>query len=418
MNSLVYLASYDDLANFAINSKPAFYTVTGVNNPSLILMHWLKYWGNLHYIHQGQFEIAQGLRKKPDFDPWCYIAGYPATKDLFWLNGTLNEDLVCFAWIVFGRINGLNKNTDIVKESAITFLMGQNAFIDTNVKYYLGNVANVKYKYKNLNYNTILNYTKNSDVYSKEIVHFFCVSDRFLFAAGDVQSEFQYPTITKSRPVNVIINKNVLLLLNKCRHYNSLNDVKNDIPFRKKNAKLVWRGTTTGPFFVKNHFRASRSDLLLNWYNSHKFIDIALDHICQSSKVSHSDLIFWNKFVKSKMSIKKQLMYKYIISVEGNDVATNLKWIMWSNSLVFMPVPTMETWFMEGRLIPWVHFIPLNNDFSDLYDKYFWCEKNQDKCEVIIKNAQNWVLPFTNDELQKSIAKNVVSAYISHVKFE
>ena len=115
MNPLVYLASYDDLAQIAVDSKPAEYVIPGINDPNILLMHWLQHWGNLHYVNHGQYEIAQGLREKPDFDPWCYIAGYPETKYMFWQNNTLNEDMACFAWIVYGRIYGLNKNNKQLK---------------------------------------------------------------------------------------------------------------------------------------------------------------------------------------------------------------------------------------------------------------------------------------------------------------
>jgi len=99
MNPLIYLASYSDLAHIALMSKPLEYN-------TYELMQWLKQWGNLHYTYHGQYEIAQGLRKQPDFDPWTYIATYPQTKHQFWENDTLNEDLACFSWIVYGSYIG------------------------------------------------------------------------------------------------------------------------------------------------------------------------------------------------------------------------------------------------------------------------------------------------------------------------
>ena len=69
------------------------------------------------------------------------------------------------------------------------------------------------------------------------------------------------------------------------------------------------------------------------------------------------------------MSITEQCRYKYIMSIEGNDVATNLKWIFRSNSVCFMRKPRFETWFMEGRLQPNVHYIELKDDFSDVAEK-------------------------------------------------
>ena len=62
------------------------------------------------------------------------------------------------------------------------------------------------------------------------------------------------------------------------------------------------------------------------------------------------------------LSKKEQMKYKFIISLEGNDVASNLKWEMNSNSLVLAPKITCETWFMEGTLKPNYHFALIDND--------------------------------------------------------
>ncbi|TIP49593.1 MAG: lipopolysaccharide biosynthesis protein, partial [Mesorhizobium sp.] len=68
---------------------------------------------------------------------------------------------------------------------------------------------------------------------------------------------------------------------------------------------------------------------------------------------------------KPFLNIEQQRRYRYIVSLEGNDVATNLKWIMSSNSLCLMPEPTYETWFAEAKVEPNIHYVPLQRDFSD-----------------------------------------------------
>ena len=52
--------------------------------------------------------------------------------------------------------------------------------------------------------------------------------------------------------------------------------------------------------------------------------------------------------------------------VEGVDVATNLKWVMSSNSIAVMPKPKIESWFMENMLIPEKHYIEIKEDYSDV----------------------------------------------------
>jgi len=115
MNTFAILASYGDLADIAIHSRPLEWNPE-VTDPNMNLYTWLEHWcavavGPWYETH-GKLEIAHGYRAPPDFDPWCYVACYPECLAHFWdaVNQTLNENLVCFAWIVHGRHSGLAKN--------------------------------------------------------------------------------------------------------------------------------------------------------------------------------------------------------------------------------------------------------------------------------------------------------------------
>jgi hypothetical protein len=77
--------------------------------------------------------------------------------------------------------------------------------------------------------------------------------------------------------------------------------------------------------------------------------------------------------------------------VEGNDVATNLKWALASNSVVLMPPPRVETFFGEGLLRPYVHYIPLRPDTSDLEDKVRYCEAHLSQCEAVAREGRRYV---------------------------
>lgn len=41
-----------------------------------------------------------------------------------------------------------------------------------------------------------------------------------------------------------------------------------------------------------------------------------------------------------------------------------------------MPPPSIESWFLESWLVPWVHYVPLRPDFADLADQVLWCNGN------------------------------------------
>ena len=46
----------------------------------------------------------------------------------------------------------------------------------------------------------------------------------------------------------------------------------------------------------------------------------------------------------------------------------------------------VEYW--DDLFIPWVHYVPVADDFSDIQEMYAWCEANQEKCENMIRNAK------------------------------
>jgi hypothetical protein len=116
------------------------------------------------------------------------------------------------------------------------------------------------------------------------------------------------------------------------------------------------------------------------------------------------------------LTIRQQLDYKYIHSIEGNDVATNLKWIMSSNSIVFMTKPTCESWFMEGDLIANHHYVEIQNDWSDLVEKIEYCNNNLEFCTKILDNAQKHVSLFKNPKSEELITMMVLEKYFRNQK--
>jgi len=222
------------------------------------------------------------------------------------------------------------------------------------------------------------------------IAKYFPSKLKIKFKPGDITQIFEEPTIVKSRPINHNGNS-VLLKLNKIRHYKMITD---KVKFDDKIEKIVWRG--------KIHTRENRKTLLDTCFNQ-ELCDVGASD-------TPADL---KHFEKPFLSIKEQLKYKYILSIEGNDVATNLKWIMNSNSLCFMPKPQYETWFMEGRLTPNKHYVLIKEDFSDIKEKIEYYNHHPEKAKEIISNANKWVNQFKNRKQEKLIAIGVLSKYFS-----
>ncbi len=218
---------------------------------------------------------------------------------------------------------------------------------------------------------------------SREYLNYFNQELKFYILPGDITKTPDYPAIVKSRPIAGDNANAVLLNLDKSRHFNF---IKDHVPFEKKKNILIGRS-----MFAQAH----RDDFFRKYHN-HPLCDLK-----KAFKSSDPDYL----------SITAHLAYKFILALEGNDVATNLKWIMSSHSVAVMPMPKYETWFMEGTLLPDHHFICIKDDYSDLEDKLEYFIANPDQAEAIVKNANAYVARFMDQKVESVIALQVLKKY-------
>ncbi|WWD20528.1 hypothetical protein CI109_105004 [Kwoniella shandongensis] len=70
----------------------------------------------------------------------------------------------------------------------------------------------------------------------------------------------------------------------------------------------------------------------------------------------------WSKL----MTHDDALQYRYIVDVDGNAWSARFKRLLSSGSLIFKSTIMPEWW--TDRIQPWVHYVPVQMDYSDLYD--------------------------------------------------
>ena len=225
---------------------------------------------------------------------------------------------------------------------------------------------------------------------SYEIARYFPSRFQCSFLFGDITKIPSIPSIVKSRPIAGDNSNSVLLKLDKVRHFIFLND---KIPFEKKQNKVIFRGKIGGKT------------------NRQRFMELYCKHpLCNAGDIGRHANPAW---LASKKTLYEHLDYKFIMALEGNDVASNLKWIMSSNSIAVMPRPTYETWFMEGTLIPNYHYIEIQPDFSDLEERLNYYINHPEETQQIIENAHRYVAPFKDKKREKIIALMVLQKYFN-----
>ena len=233
---------------------------------------------------------------------------------------------------------------------------------------------------------------------------------QFIFSFGDNTFHKKIPCFVKAKTLKNN-DYSVLLKLNTHRHIGMLPSIPQiDIPFYSKANKAIWRGAGTG---LQN---PQRFEFVKKFqYSRNPMIDVKFTSFPQKVPEGYST----NEFhVAHHMSIASLLQYKFLISIEGNDVSTNLKWILLSNSVVIQPIPKKASWFMEDMLIPFKHYVPLKDDCSDLEEKVKWCMQNIDKCAKIAKNATEYMKLFLDETNEQFITNEVIKNYLQNVTFD
>lgn len=223
-------------------------------------------------------------------------------------------------------------------------------------------------------------------------MRYFAPDHCYLARFGDCTDVPAYPTIQKARTL-LQDNKNVTLMkLDTPRHYVFLKD---RIAFRDKKDKAIFRGWTR---------HKPKREAFLQRYHGHPLCDVG---DTQGNP---------NAPQAAPLGLYEHLQYKFVFCLEGNDVATNLKWVMSSNSVAVMPRPTCETWFMEGLLKPNVHYIEIKADFSDVESRLRYYIEHPEEAEQIARNANAFVRQFEDAEREDIISLLVLQKYLKQTQ--
>jgi hypothetical protein len=66
-------------------------------------------------------------------------------------------------------------------------------------------------------------------------------------------------------------------------------------------------------------------------------------------------------------------------------------------------------------LQPYVHYVPLKDDFSDLNEILEWCRNNDDTCKQISENATIWMMQFLDSDNEMKLHNEIREWYTNNV---
>jgi hypothetical protein len=168
-----------------------------------------------------------------------------------------------------------------------------------------------------------------------------------------------------------------------------------NVDWDEKKNMCIWRGNVVNGshrnfFNPENKLDINPREYFVKLYKKNNFIDMNYENI--------------------NTSIADQIEYKYILDIDGwSNTWDGTIWKLYSGSVLLKVKSNWQQWYYD-ELKEWIHYIPIENDFSDLNDKIKWCKNNDDKCKKIVENARKFVneklnLKYVNNKIIKKVKK-------------
>lgn len=203
-----------------------------------------------------------------------------------------------------------------------------------------------------------------------------------------------------------------------------------NINWESKKPIAVFRGGTTGcGVKIETNQRLKISYLssknLIDKDDGLKFLDAGITNwnvrprkLIDSSYLQTIDVENMPFNLVKRLTPKEQSEYKYIIHIDGHVSAFRLSYELSMNSVILLVDSKWKIWY-SNMLKPYVHYVPVKEDLSDIYEKIKWCKNNDDKCKEIALNAKKFYDTYLGkkgilDYMQKLIIdlKNEIGVYL------
>ena len=91
------------------------------------------------------------------------------------------------------------------------------------------------------------------------------------------------------------------------------------------------------------------------------------------------------------MDVMRAFQYRYVLNMDGTVAAYRFPFLLAGDSLIMKQNSSFYEHFYAA-LQPYVHYIPLNRNLSDLVEKITWARQNPSHVREIIANTKQFVL--------------------------
>lgn len=164
-------------------------------------------------------------------------------------------------------------------------------------------------------------------------------------------------------------------------------------PWKQRSSQLCWRGGCSG-----GGNQSARVRFVDYIYKMDPSTDVRLSKWWSEGKQIPSHLF------RERIPHQTFFRHKIIFIVDGNVIASNQMYAFASGSVPFL-ITNAKCWFSH-LIRPFVHYIPIKYDLSDLEDHIRFVEEHKEEAEAIATNAVELSRTIFSPEYQREYIRS------------
>ena len=178
-----------------------------------------------------------------------------------------------------------------------------------------------------------------------------------------------------------------------------------------KTEEFIWLGTLRYSSVAR--FKLFQEYDKLN-DNLKKFCNFGITRMPRDNRFN-----FYHKFKKSQQTPLTQSKAKFILAIDGSGWPGNISWVFKTGSVAVI-ASFWKVWFMP-LLRPWVDYVPLEIEYSNTTNNYYYNSFEESNANVSIKNFKQTISRMLNSPKEMElIAESGYNRYkqIENIKDE
>ncbi len=124
-------------------------------------------------------------------------------------------------------------------------------------------------------------------------------------------------------------------------------------------------------------------------------------------------------FMNNFMQMEDFQKFKVIVDIDGNSWSSRFVSLLCMNSIFLKVVPYYVDYFFF-ELQPWVHYVPVHGNLSNLEEMMRWTtDKSKEKeIKIIVRNANNWCCQKMTGSLMVAEMSWIFNSYFEILQYE